>query len=108
MVFKQQANGEFKNVFYAFHQQDTTRVICQNNIIKRVTQHKLLGVTIDDALTFKSHVSELCINLSSNVPLLYQVKDLVPKHVLRVLYNAHVVALREVETACNDFRSNDT
>lgn len=68
-----------------------TPIIYQNNIIKKVTQHKLLGITIDESLTFKSHISELCIKISRIESLLYQVKDLMPKHVLRILYNAHVL-----------------
>ena len=66
-------------------------VIFQNNIIKKVTHHKLLGITLDDTLSFKTHISNLCIKLSRIISLLYQVKDFMPKHVLKILYYAHVL-----------------
>ena len=59
--------------------------------INRSKQHKLLGVSFDDDLSFKSHLSELNIKLSRIISLLYQVKDLMPNYVLKTLYNAHVL-----------------
>ena len=59
--------------------------------IKSTKQHKLLGVTFDETLSFKAHISNLCLKLSRIVSLLYQVKDLMPIYVLKILYNAHVI-----------------
>ena len=66
-------------------------LIFSNNIIKRTSQHKLLGVTLDDHITFKSHISEVCLKVSRIVALLYQVRDLVPNYMLHILYNAHIL-----------------
>ena len=62
-----------------------------DNIIKRATQHKLLGITFDESLTFKPHISNLCLKLSRIVSLLYQVKNFMPTAVLEILYNAHIL-----------------
>ena len=61
------------------------------SIIKKVTQHTLLGVTFDDTLTFKPHLSDLCLRLSRIISLLYYVKDIVPLYVVKILYNAHAL-----------------
>lgn len=45
-------------------------IVYKDNIIKKVTQHELLGTTIDDSPTFKSQISILCINISRGVSLL--------------------------------------
>ena len=60
-------------------------------IINRTKQHKLLGVTFDDNMSFKPHITELCLKISRIVSLLYQVKDLMPNNVLKILYTAHVL-----------------
>ena len=66
-------------------------LIFSNHIIKRTNQHKLLGVTYDDHMTFKPHISNVSLKLSRTISLLYQVKDIVPDYVLKALYNAHVL-----------------
>ncbi len=62
-----------------------------DNVINITKQHKLLGVTFDDTMSFKPHIAELCLKLSRIIYLLYQVKDLMPNNVLEILYNAHVL-----------------
>ena len=62
-----------------------------NKIINRTNHHNLLGITFDENMTFKPHISNLMLKLSRIVSLLYQIKDLVPQYVLIILYNAHVL-----------------
>ena len=62
-----------------------------NIAIQQTFQHKLLGVTIDHKLTFKPYISELIIKLSRNISLLYQVKEIMPNSVLKIMYNAHIL-----------------
>ena len=62
-----------------------------NNTIKQTNQHTLLGVTFDDKLTFKQHISNLILKLSRIVSLLYQVREVMPIYVLKTLYNAHIL-----------------
>ena len=60
-------------------------------IINSTNKHHLLGITYDNSMTFKFHISNLMLKLSRIVSLLYQVKDYVPPYVLLILYNAHVL-----------------
>ena len=62
-----------------------------DTVINRTYQHNLLGITYDDAMTFKFHVTNLTLKLSRIVSLLYQIKDFVPNYVLTIMYNAHVL-----------------
>ncbi len=61
------------------------------NIIHRTSQHTLLGITYDDSMTFKPHISNLVLKISRIVSLLYQVRDFMPIFVLKILYNAHIL-----------------
>ena len=61
------------------------------SIIKRTTQHTLLGIIIDESLTFKPHISYLCLRLSRLISLIYHVKNIMPNDVLKILYNAHIL-----------------
>ena len=60
-------------------------IICKTNI------HTILGITFDDTMTFKHHITNLILKLSRLVSLLYQIKELMPTHILKLLYNAHVL-----------------
>ena len=62
-----------------------------NNIIKRTETHTLLGVTFDEKMTFKPHITNLMLKLSRVMSLLYRVKEMVPKNVIKTLYDAHVL-----------------
>ena len=61
------------------------------HIIKKTNQHKMLGITFDENMTFKTHISSLSNKISRNMSLIYQTKDLMPINVLQVMYNAHVL-----------------
>ena len=50
-------------------------------------------VHYDDNMSFKSHATFLSQRLARSAALLYQVKDLMPKFVLRNMYHAHVTSL---------------
>ncbi len=68
-------------------------LLYSNNVINITKQHKLLGVIFDDNMSFKPHITELCLKLSRIVSLLYQVRDLMPNNVLKILYSAHVFSV---------------
>ena len=61
------------------------------DIIYRTTKHTLLGITYDETLTFKHHITNLILKLSRLVSLLHQIKELMPTDVLKMFYNAHVL-----------------
>ena len=51
--------------------QDDIKITVGENIVKESSEEKLLGVTIDKNLNFKSHVSNLCKKPAKNcMPLL--------------------------------------
>ena len=79
MLFTNKSTETLPNLSYSDH------------VINRTKQHKLLGVIFDENMSFKPHINELCIKLSRIVSLLYQIKDLMPKNILTILYNAHVL-----------------
>ena len=66
-------------------------LIYHNNIIKRTSHHTLLGITFDDCMTFKPHISSLIIKLSRIVSLLFQIRSFMPNNILITMYNAHVL-----------------
>ena len=66
-------------------------LVYNNNIIKRTDTHILLGVTIDDKMTFKPHIANLMLKLSRVMSLLYRVRDIVPIKIMKTLYDAHVL-----------------
>ena len=45
-----------------------------------------LGITFDSNLTWKSHINELCLELSKTVGILSKVRCYVSKHILVMLY----------------------
>ena len=55
---------------------------------------KYLGLLIDDRLTWKFHINELCKKLNHTVGMFYKIRHLCPKTVLRSLYfsifNSHL------------------
>ena len=56
--------------------------------IEQVVHQKLLGVTIDQELTFKEHVDKLCKKLSQKIGLLKKLRTYLPIDERRLFYNA--------------------
>ena len=61
-----------------------------NADILQVDRIKFLGVTLDKNLSFKHHLSQLCLKISRIIPLLLKVKHFAPAEILRCLYYAHI------------------
>lgn len=61
-----------------------------NESILQVDKIKFLGVIFDKHLTFKHHISNLCLRLSRIIPLLLKVKHFAPIKILKCLYYAHI------------------
>ncbi len=57
-----------------------------NNQIHKTGQHKCLGITFEEKITFKLHIANLCIKLSRII----SPKDPMPLYVLNIYY-AHVL-----------------
>ena len=52
---------------------------------------KLLGVLIDDRLNFDAHVDNLCTKLRRACGVLFKMSSVLPKYILRMLYNSIVL-----------------
>lgn len=66
-------------------------LIYHEDQIKKTNNHTLLGITYDNNMTFKTHISNLVLKLSRIVSLIYRVKDLMPTYLRKTLYNVLVL-----------------
>ena len=58
--------------------------------IKQVKEHKLLGIIIDDQLSWNAHVDHLCKVVSKNLFLLSKIVDFIDVPTRKMFYNAHI------------------
>lgn len=58
--------------------------------LEQVKSQKLLGVTIDDKLSFDDHIEELCIKLSQRIAVLKKIRRFIPIEQRILYYNAMV------------------
>ena len=61
--------------------------------ISNVSQQKLLGLLIDNNLTFTAHIDNLCSALSSKISLLRQLSAYVTADVLKKFYQGYILPL---------------
>ena len=84
-----------KTHFMIFHPNHSSikniEISLGNSKLKRVDVIKFLGLLIDPALNWSSHISKMKTTVSKTVGILYKIKDFVPKHILHNLYNTLIV-----------------
>jgi hypothetical protein len=61
-----------------------------NKSIDQVTEHKLLGVTIDEKLQWQPHADSLSKRLSKNLYLLSKLQTIIPQEARKLFYNGHI------------------
>jgi hypothetical protein len=61
-------------------------VIMRGAPLNRTIESKFLGITIDDGLSFKVHINNVCSKLSMFAGILYRLSCSLPGHVLRKVY----------------------
>ena len=71
----------------------------ENRIIDKVSTQRLLGIFIDDHLSWTSHIDHLCSTLSSKISLLKQISAYVPQDIQKLYYQSYIVPL--LEYGCN-------
>ena len=54
---------------------------------------KYLGVTLDENLSFKDHISNLCVKVSKSIGIMYRISYYVQPCVIRNMYNALIYPL---------------
>ena len=67
-------------------------IMYKEDVIKQVTEHKLLGVVIDQNLSWHEHIHTLIKQVSSSVFQLSQIKHFLDDHSRRVFYFAFIQA----------------
>ena len=70
--------------------QDDIKITLGEAIVKESSEEKLLGVTIDKKLNFKSHVSNLCKKASQKLHALARVSAFMHPDKLRLLMNSFI------------------
>jgi hypothetical protein len=61
-------------------------IILDDIILERVNKTKFLGVTIDENLTWKTHIVNISKNISKGTGIIYKLKHFVPQRILYSLY----------------------
>ena len=67
--------------------------------IEKVSKQKLLGIFIDEHLTWTPHIDYLCTLISSKISLLKQLSSYVPKHIQKIFYQSYILPL--IDYGCN-------
>ena len=65
---------------------DNVDLKIRNCSLNRVYSAKFLGITLDDKLNFKEHVSNISKKISSSIGAIYRVKPYVPPFIIYKLY----------------------
>jgi hypothetical protein len=59
--------------------------------IQKVSYTKFLGVTIQENLSWKLHIAQICSKMMRAIGIMNRMKNLLPQHTLQMLYNTLVV-----------------
>ena len=58
--------------------------------IDQVSQHRLLGITIDNKLRWNSHTNNVCKTVSRRVLLLLKLRYIIDNDTRKLFFNAHI------------------
>ena len=58
--------------------------------IDQVSEHRLLGITIDNKLRWDSHINNVCKTVSRRVFLLSKLRYIVDADTKKLFFNAHI------------------
>ena len=70
---------------------DNQDISVAGHAIERMGEIKLLGVQIDEKLSFTGHISELCTKASQKVGVLVRLRNLIPCNAKLSLYKASIL-----------------
>ena len=78
---------------HKLHEKPKLNIKIDGNDIANVSQQKLLGLLIDDKLTWSAHIENVCSSLSSKISLLRQLAKYVSVNVLKKFYQGYILPL---------------
>ena len=61
------------------------------SVLEAVDSISFLGICIDENLTWKKHINNVCTVLSKKIGILYRIRHFVSKQILLLLYNAFIL-----------------
>ena len=67
------------------------QILFDSTVIKEVKTTKFLGLTIDNKLSWNSHIDNICKTISRNIGVIYKVKHVLPLSALLVLYSTLIL-----------------
>ena len=65
---------------------DSISLNIDNNVITEKAQTKFLGVIVDNQLSWNAHIKHISNKISKSVAILWLLRDIFPKHILKTLY----------------------
>ena len=73
----------------------TDRIVLSynNNTLTQVEEVKVLGLTIDQNLTWKPHIEKTCNKISKLIGLLYRIRPFIDKNCMILYYNSFILPL---------------
>jgi hypothetical protein len=98
-------------MIFSPNQNNPTTVILNlslnNHQVHKVSHSRYLGVTIDENLSWKPHIKELCLDLRRYIGIFYKLSFKLPQHTLKLLYFALIYPriLYGIELYANTFLS---
>ena len=63
----------------------------ENNCIENVAKQKLLGIYIDETMTWSTHIDHLCSIIASKISLLRQLSEYVPVETQKLFYQGYIL-----------------
>ena len=72
------------------HLNGDLNVTVNSQQLTRVTNYRYLGIEVDEALGWQSHVDTICKKVSAGIGALKRIRSLVPRQTLLKMYDASV------------------
>ena len=79
-----------------------------NKVVEEVDSHKVLGVIIDNNLSWSNHISSLCKKLSKKVYQFTKIKHFLNYHSKKMFFHAHVQSVIDYASTLWDNASANT
>ena len=79
----------FKNRRYCINVQGVLDI--KGNILQKVNCANFIGINIDEHLTWKHHIDEICKKIRKDVGIIYKLRHFVTRQVLMMIYNAFIL-----------------